>query len=76
MNLWKQFESLLAGPPRLLGDVVTDHQDGTVTVQQLGGGLLRVAVGEQSVAEGARVFVRDGRLDGEAPALPMHEIEI
>ncbi len=40
-NLWRQFEELLPNSPLLVGTVVTRHVDGTVTVQLLGGGLVR-----------------------------------
>jgi hypothetical protein len=72
-NLWKQFEDLLPDSPLLIGTVATKHADGTVTVQLLGGGLLRVT-GSQSVND--HVFVRDGRVTSEAPSLPNVEIEI
>lgn len=72
-NLWRQFEDLLPDSPLLLGTVATHHADGTVTVELLDGGLLRV-IGSGSV--GDRVFVRDGRVTGDAPTLPTVEIEI
>lgn len=72
-NLWRQFEDLLPDSPLLLGTVATHHADGTVTVELLDGGLLRVT-GNGSV--GDRVFVRDGRVTGDAPILPTVEIEI
>ncbi|MDB0566200.1 hypothetical protein AB6Q13_23195 [Ralstonia solanacearum] len=40
-TLWRQFEELLPDSPVLVGTVVTSHLDGTVTVQLLGGGLVR-----------------------------------
>lgn len=76
-NLWRQFEDLLPDSPLLLGTVVTHHFDGTVTVELLDGGLLRVAVGNSGIGSvGDRVFVRDGRVTGDAPTLPTVEIEI
>jgi hypothetical protein len=72
-NLWRQFEDLLPDSPLLLGTVATHHADGTVTVELLDGGLLRVT-GNGSI--GDRVFVRDGRVTGDAPTLPTVEIEI
>ena len=72
-NLWRQFEELLPDSPLLLGTVATHHADGTVTVELLDGGPLRVT-GSGSV--GDRVFVRDGRVTGDAPTLPTVEIEI
>jgi hypothetical protein len=72
-NLWRQFEDLLPRAPLLLGTVVTRHSDGTLTVQLLDGGLLRVN-GPGSPDE--RVFVRGGQVQGPAPMLPTVEIEI
>lgn len=72
-NLWRQFEDLLPDSPLLLGTVATRHTDGTVTVELPGGGLLRVTGGG---SVGDRVFVRDGKVIGDAPTLPSVEIEI
>jgi hypothetical protein len=72
-NLWRQFQDLLPTSTTLIGTVVTTHADHTVSVQLLDGGLLRVA---GSAADGTRVFIRDGRIEGEAPELPQVDIEI
>jgi hypothetical protein len=72
-NLWRQFQDLLPTSVTLIGTVVTTHADHTVSVQLLDGGLLRAA---GTAAEGTRVFVRDGRLEGEAPSLPLEVIDI
>ncbi|MGA4009672.1 hypothetical protein OZ675_12355 [Ralstonia pseudosolanacearum] len=72
-NLWRQFEDLLPDAPLLVGTVVTSHDDGTVTVQLLGGGLVRATgAGEP----GDRLFVRGTEVVGPAPTLPTVEIEI
>jgi hypothetical protein len=72
-NLWRQFQDLLPTNATLIGTVVTTHADHTVSVQLLDGGLLRVA---GTAADGTRVFIRDGRIEGEAPELPQVDIEI
>ena len=72
-NLWRQFQDLLPTSVTLIGTVVTTHADHTVSVQLLDGGLLRAA---GIAAEGTRVFVRDGRIEGEAPSLPLEVIDI
>lgn len=72
-NLWRRFQDLLPNAPLLIGTVVTRHGDGTVTVELLGGGLLRVT-GEG--AQGDRLFVRANEVIGPAPTLPTVEIEI
>ena len=72
-NIWKQFQDLLPAQTTQIGAVITAHTDGTASVQLLGRGILRVA---GSAAENTRVFVRDGRIIGEAPVLEQIEIEI
>ena len=72
-NLWRQFQDLLPTSVTLIGTVVATHADHTVSVQLLDGGLLRAA---GIAAEGTRVFVRDGRIAGEAPELPLELIDI
>ncbi|RAA05619.1 hypothetical protein DOT66_21735 [Ralstonia pseudosolanacearum] len=72
-NLWRQFEQLLPDAPLLVGTVVTRHDDGTVTVQLLGGGLVRATgAGEP----GERLFVRGAEVIGPAPTLSTVDIEI
>ncbi|MDO3515126.1 hypothetical protein Q3P06_24875 [Ralstonia pseudosolanacearum] len=72
-NLWRQFEQLLPDAPLLVGTVVTGHDDGTVTVQLLGGGLVRATgTGEPD----QRLFVRGTEVVGPAPTLPTVDIEI
>ena len=73
-NAWSLFRALLPQDPLRVGTVVTHHPDGTSTVELLGGGLLRVQ--GQAVAEGAPAYVRSGRLEGPAPELPSHEVEV
>jgi hypothetical protein len=72
-NLWRQFRDLLPEAPLLVGTVAARHTDGTATVELLDGGLLRVRGG---ASVGDRVFVRDGRIEGEAPPLPHLDIEV
>ena len=71
-NLFNQFKKLLPGAPVLMGGVVAKDGD-LLTIEQLGGGLVR-ARGEGEI--GDRLFVRDGAVEGKAPALPMVEIEV
>lgn len=72
-NVWRQFAQLLPEAPLLLGTLLAEHADGTVTVQLLAGGLLRVT---GSGTGGDRVFVRAGAVVGPAPALPSVDIEV
>ncbi|MEG0921357.1 MAG: hypothetical protein RSD57_16990 [Comamonas sp.] len=72
MNLAKLFEQVLPKRPLQVGDVVVT--DGVIaTVQLPGGGRLR-ARGDAEV--GQRVFVRDGVIEGLAPAKTLVHIEI
>ena len=71
-NLFVEFRRLIPNAPLLVGTVAAVFTGGaTVTLQ--GGGTLRVR-GEATVGE--RVFVRDGVIEGVAPALTLVEIEV
>lgn len=73
MNLWRRFQQL-ASPPALLSiGAVIQADFGACTVQFLGGSTLRV---QGAGTIGQNYFVRDGRLDGEAPILTVLEIEV
>jgi len=72
-NLWKRLKQLLPDPPLLVGEVtgVTAYgafvtlPDGSVTKVRGEGATL-----------GSTVFLRDGRIEGPAPSLPIELIEI
>ena len=71
-NIFKIFSDLLPARPLQVGSVV--HVDGDIcTVELPGGGRLQ-ARGTATV--GQHVFVRDSVIEGEAPALPLVEIEV
>lgn len=72
MNLFKQFLDLLPPRPLEVGTVHSIH-NGIATVQLPGGGVLQ-ARGE--AAQGQRVFVRDGLIEGPAPELDYIEGEV
>lgn len=72
-NLWARFRSLLPVDPLLAGEATILHGDGTVTVTLIGGGTIRVR-GE--AAQGQMVYIRGGRIEGEAPDLTGYEIEV
>ena len=71
-NLYRQFRQLLPDPPLQAG-VVTETGAGGVVIALPGGSLIR-ARGE--AAPGQAVFVRDGVIEGIAPALPLEVIDI
>jgi hypothetical protein len=73
LNLYRELLALLPSSPLLVGQVIT-VATGAVTVQFPGGGTQVVRGVGYSV--GAQVFVRDGLVEGAAPALPLVTIEV
>ena len=73
-NEFVRLQKLLPTDPLLVGTVIAVWPDGTRTVELPGGGELRVS--GDSVAEGARVYVQGGKIQGEAPALPLASVEV
>ena len=71
-NPYALLRQLVPSAPLVVGDVVA-YASGVATVQLPGGGRVN-ARGEASV--GQRVFVRDGAIEGEAPALPVVLIDV
>lgn len=72
MNLFKQLQSLFPEPTLLVGEVIA-FDNGTATVELPDGGRV-TARGDVNV--GDHVFVRDGVIEGSAPALPVELIEV
>ena len=72
-NLYQQLIDLLPKTPLLVGTVAANHTDGTSTVTLLGGSQVRVR-GSRTV--GTQVFVKDGVIETDAPALPYAVIEV
>jgi hypothetical protein len=73
MNIYRELIGLLPDDPLLIGEVLSNHADGTLTLEMPGGGRLRV---RGVAAAGDRVFVRAGVVEGEAPALALVQIEV
>lgn len=71
-NIWRAIREAAGIPLLQVGDVAADNGDGTVTVTLPGGGQLRV---RGSAAVSTRVFIKDGKIDGEAPDLPFVAVE-
>lgn len=71
-NLYSVFKSLLPDTPLLIGTVESSNGD-VHTVRLIDNGTL-VVRGVSTV--GARVFVRDGVIEGDAPDLEQLVIEI
>lgn len=73
INVFKELMALLPSSPLLVGEVIVVGV-GTMTVQYPGGGT-QVARGT-GFAVGAKVFVRDGVVEGLAPSLPTVTLEV
>lgn len=72
MNPYKRFIDLIPRERVDVGTIVDTHADG-VTVQLETGSLVRV---RGSGALNDRVYIRAGAVEGPAPALPSHVIEV
>lgn len=71
-NLYKQFLDLIPDPSLQVGDVSAIN--GNIATVDLPGGGSLTARGVTTV--GARVFVRGGVIEGNAPSLPVSLIEV
>lgn len=73
MNVWRRFQQL-ANPPSLVTvGLCVDAEFGSCTIELIGGSRIRV-VGAGTT--GKKYFIKDGRLDGEAPDLDVQFIDI
>ena len=72
MNPYKRLIQLVAGPPTDVGEVLSVETDGGV-VALVSGAQIRVR-GEATL--GDTVYVRDGVIEGPAPALTGITIEV
>jgi hypothetical protein len=72
LNPLRELTGLLAGPPLLVGDVLS-ITDGVAQIEEPGGGM-STARGVATV--GDRVYFRNGVIEGPAPALPIDIIDI
>lgn len=71
-NLYRVFRDLIPEAPLLVGEVTAVQTGGCVVSLPAGGTVFARGV----AAIGQQVFVRDGVIEGEAPALAVVEIEI
>jgi hypothetical protein len=69
------FHSILPADPLLFGTVASTHADGTLTVVQPGGGLLRVRNSGIAVSVSDTVFVKSGMVVSVAPSMTLYELE-
>ena len=72
LNLAVAFRNLLPRRPLLVGTVISAAAEASTV--QLPGGSEIVVRGTGAI--GARVFVRDGAIEGPAPNLPLVSIEV
>ncbi len=72
-NLWSQFKALAGGPSYRTVGTCTSSSFGSCMIQLPGGAEIQ-AQGAGTV--GTRYFVKDGKLDGEAPDLDLLEIDV
>ena len=73
-NLYRALRELLPESPLLVASVVAVNSDATITVRYPGGSEQRVR--GTSAAAGSQVFVRNGIIEGSAPALTALTIEV
>ena len=72
-NAYRALRELLPEPPLLVATVATINADGTRTVTFPGGGTQRV---RGTAAASSQVFVRNGLIETQAPALTAITIEV
>ena len=73
-NLWTRFRGLFAPKGQQVVDVVEVNANGTSLVES-GAGNQWVVLGD-SVAEGDKALVQDGRIIAEAADLPTYEVTV
>jgi len=71
-NPYKRLLALIPNPPLQVGDVLSVN-DGVADIEVPGGG---IAQARGTTTPGAKVFFRDGLIEGPAPDLPVEVIEI
>ena len=72
-NPYRKLLGLLPQRPLQVGDIMA-ADSGVYDIELPGGGMVKGR--GTGYAVGARVFVRDGLIEGEAPALTLVEIDI
>ena len=73
-NLWMLFKGITEQSAAQIATVLA--QNGSSYDVQVLGGNISTANSTATYAVGARVFVRDGQITGEAPTLTYTEIEV
>lgn len=76
-NAFTSLKKLLPDAPLAIGEVMASHADGTSTVKYPGGAQARVRLGSSGAfSNGERVYVRNGVIEGGAPALSTTSISV
>ena len=69
-SLWRQFRGLLPQSPLIVAEVITIDTDGSTLVELPGGAQFKTR-GGAGLTAGDWVYIRDGEIRGEAPALTL-----
>lgn len=72
-NTIRRLRKLIGEQPMRVGTITSDNGDGTVQVDMLDGGTVTVS---GSGANGAAVFIKDGRIVGQAPTPAQITIDV
>lgn len=75
-RIWSAFAALLEPQKKEIGAVQLVYPDGSYLVRKLTGATVRRVEADAVYAVGNRVFVQDGRIVGNAPALKSVVIEV
>lgn len=73
-NLWTAFKELLPKTDITTGQVNIVHADGSSTITDPMGNIIRVQ--GDTVAVGTHCYVQSGRIIAEAPALTSYVVEV
>ncbi|PHR26556.1 MAG: hypothetical protein COA36_11790 [Desulfotalea sp.] len=73
-NIFKKFQALIPSTPLLVGTIAVVNANGSCRVDTPGGGKM-VVIGTGYTA-GQQVFIKDRIIQGVAPSLTYHELEV
>lgn len=76
INLWGQFEDLLGSRPRILGTVTAHNVDGTSSLTTYDGASLRAWGRVEGLEPPYNAFVRDGKIEAQAPNLTLLQLDV
>lgn len=76
IDLWRNFTGLLPGQRRLLATVVAHNADGTSSLMTADGNTLRAWGSIEGATPPYNVFVREGKVEAQAPNLPLLQLTV